>query len=876
MNLLATELHFKYQWRPYQAKVLENFSKHIQDNHFHIVAPPGSGKTILGIEILKRINKKTLVLAPTLTIRNQWEDRLQSFFTKDTSFTPISFDIKKPSLVTFSTYQSLHSLFKTFENKLDYFNFFKEQGIEVILLDEAHHLKNEWWKCLYELKEKNLQTIVALTATPPYDSENSEVQKYFDLCGEIDDEIVVPDLVKEKNLCPHQDLIFLSKPEDQEINFITEFRLKIADFVENIVKDKKFISFIKEHRFYSRTEENLEEIYKNSEFFYAILIFLNEAEEEISFDKLFLLGFNSKSEVIFPQLTNEWVQTLFQNILVDDREQLIEHETYINSLEKQLRQLSVFNRNRVNLIGNDLLYKSLSNSTSKLKSIITIVKQEETNLKENLRCVILTDYIRKEYLSLSKSEYSEIQKIGVIPIFHFLKNDIEKKEHLAVLTGSLVIIHENIISKLQEIDLLENYTISTLKTDSNFVSLSNKSSSKNIVEVITKLFELGHIQILIGTKSLLGEGWDAPSINSLILASVVGSFVTSNQMRGRAIRTHINTPNKVGLIWHLACVDTTDENGGRDLEILSRRFDSFLGISNHNTTVIKNGIHRLNFPEKIFENDIETLNRRTLEESKNRNDVSLKWEKAVFSGKRIGDELLFLNSKKSVSRQKKMYYKDVVKYSIFELLIGIIFFMLQFLINNYGLLLQKGTFYFIYFFAGLLFLNFGFKIYKSLRLYFNYGLIHKKIYKIAFTIIDTLHELKILKTPDSEISIITDLQSNGNVTCSIEGCDRYESKVFINALDEVLQVIENPKYLIITTNWLQRRLKAQNFFSVPEVFESNKKKALVFQKYWNKNVGNSKLFFTRHIKGRRLLLKARLYHIHNAHKKVTKKNVIWK
>ncbi len=876
MNLLVTELHFKYQWRPYQAKVLKNFSKHIQDNHFHIVAPPGSGKTILGIEILKRINKKTVILAPTLTIRNQWEDRLQSFFTKNTRFTSVSYDIKKPSFLTFSTYQSLHSFFKTFENKLDYFHFFKKQGIEVILLDEAHHLKNEWWKCLYELKEKNQQTIVALTATPPYDSENSEVQKYFDLCGEIDDEIVVPDLVKEENLCPHQDLIFLSKPEDQEINFITDFRLKIADFVSSIVKDETFITFIKEHRFYSKTKENLEEIYKNSEFFSAILIFLQEAKEEISFDKLFILGFDSKSEVIFPQLTHKWIEILFQHILVYDREYLLEHETYISSLEKQLRQLSVFNRNKVNLIGNDLLYKSLSNSTSKLKSIITIVSQEENNLKENLRCVILTDYIRKEYLNFSENEYAEMQKIGVVPIFHFLKNKISKKESLAVLTGSLVIVHKSIIFKLQEIDTLDNYTMNPLKTDSDFVTLTSKSTSKNIVGIITQLFELGHIQVLVGTKSLLGEGWDAPSINSLILASVVGSFVTSNQMRGRAIRTHKNTPNKVGLIWHLACVDTTDETGGRDLEILSRRFNSFLGISNHNTTVIKNGIDRLNLPEKIFENDIETLNRRTLEESKNRTNISLQWEKAVFNGKKIGEELLFLNSKKSVARQKKMYYKDIVKYSIFELLVGVIFFMIQFLINNFGLLLQKGTFYFIYFFAGLLFLNFGFKIYKSLQLYFNYGLIHKKIYKIAFTIIDSLHELKILKTPDSEISVITDLQSNGNVTCSIEGCDRYESKVFINALEEVLQVIENPKYLIITTNRFQRKPKARNSFSVPEIFEGNKKKALIFQKYWNKHVGNSTLFFTRHIEGRRLLLKARLYHIHNVHKKVTKKNVIWK
>jgi hypothetical protein len=34
----------------------------------------------------------------------------------------------------------------------------------------------------------------------------------------------------------------------------------------------------------------------------------------------------------------------------------------------------------------------------------------------------------------------------------------------------------------------------------------------------------------MATKSLLGEGWDAPCINALMLAGFVGSFVLSNQM----------------------------------------------------------------------------------------------------------------------------------------------------------------------------------------------------------------------------------------------------------------------------------------------------------------------------------------------------------
>ena len=105
------------------------------------------------------------------------------------------------------------------------------------------------------------------------------------------------------------------------------------------------------------------------------------------------------------------------------------------------------------------------------------------------------------------------------------------------------------------------------------------------VAVVTELFEQGQINALVGTKSLLGEGWDAPCINSLILATYVGSFMLSNQMRGRTIRTDKNHPEKTGNIWHLACYLPQKKGKEKhpdlsgDYETLVRRFDSFLGVS---------------------------------------------------------------------------------------------------------------------------------------------------------------------------------------------------------------------------------------------------------------------------------------------------------
>ena len=65
-------LEFKGTWRNYQARVLEHADRYMSDGKIHIVAAPGSGKTTLGIELIRRMNGKALILAPSITIREQW------------------------------------------------------------------------------------------------------------------------------------------------------------------------------------------------------------------------------------------------------------------------------------------------------------------------------------------------------------------------------------------------------------------------------------------------------------------------------------------------------------------------------------------------------------------------------------------------------------------------------------------------------------------------------------------------------------------------------------------------------------------------------------------------------------------------------------
>ena len=219
-----SNIKFKGVFRNYQQRVLDNSSQFLIDNKINIVAAPGSGKTILGLELIRRLNNPCIILSPTTTIRQQWGQRFEKSFLKNTE--PIdnyvSSNLNDIKLINSITYQALYSAINkiatsTEDEEIDYsnielFNLVKENNIKTICLDEAHHLQNEWQKALEKFikgLDKDI-TVISLTATPPYDANPTEWNRYVSTCGEIDDEIFVPELVKEKTLCPHQDYIIFN------------------------------------------------------------------------------------------------------------------------------------------------------------------------------------------------------------------------------------------------------------------------------------------------------------------------------------------------------------------------------------------------------------------------------------------------------------------------------------------------------------------------------------------------------------------------------------------------------------------------------------------------------------------------------------------
>lgn len=155
-------VRFRGTWRPYQARVLAALDAHLTDDRVHLVAPPGSGKTLLGLETVIRMERPALVLAPTLALRDQWLDRFGTLFDGDLR---TSADPEAPGDLTVATYQGLHVAAR---DRLDgLLARLTEAGVGTLVVDEAHHLRNAWWRSLRAVREGLVAARVRTDGAPP-------------------------------------------------------------------------------------------------------------------------------------------------------------------------------------------------------------------------------------------------------------------------------------------------------------------------------------------------------------------------------------------------------------------------------------------------------------------------------------------------------------------------------------------------------------------------------------------------------------------------------------------------------------------------------------------------------------------------------------
>lgn len=78
---LLSNLNFCHPLRKYQLEILDLIKRKLEDGEreLHIVAPPGAGKTIIGLQIVSELCMPSLIVCPNTTIQSQWKEKLVNF-----------------------------------------------------------------------------------------------------------------------------------------------------------------------------------------------------------------------------------------------------------------------------------------------------------------------------------------------------------------------------------------------------------------------------------------------------------------------------------------------------------------------------------------------------------------------------------------------------------------------------------------------------------------------------------------------------------------------------------------------------------------------------------------------------------------------------
>ena len=900
---MLNQLSFKGQWRQYQQRVLDKAESFMDDGKIHLVAAPGSGKTTLGIEFIQRFGNPTLILVPTVTIRQQWVDRIKQAFLSDANQAEqlISQDLKRPKMITVATYQALHSsmnqvvgdgLIEDTDDtaQQEHFNFqdfdirktFEDKDLGTLCLDECHHLRNEWWKSL-EIFRKSFPKIkmISLTATPPYEGEPALWERYISMCGEIDEEITVPELVKEGTLCPHQDYVYFAFPTKEERTQLDQFEKQKLNFLTKLSTDINFSNTIQSSPALSNQISD-DELLANPKYLSAILIFLRS--KELPFPQRFQELLATKT---LPTFTLEWFETLLNGIIFQVPNWFGFTEEAFNQLKSDLKANGLIERNQVKLIRNKKQDVLLNQSLGKLNAVRDIFKAEYQALGSNLRQLVLTDFIRKDFQVHLGDKNAQFTQLGVLSYFESIRREMIEQSWtvpVAVLTGSLVIIPTSAKEHLER--LIPNsrlsYDVIGQLSQEDYLKVSISGSYHDLVTALTQLFQDGYIKVIIGTKSLLGEGWDAPCVNSLILASFVGSFMLSNQMRGRAIRVWPDNPNKTSNIWHLVSINLSprrwfefqdDEEKydetlelrlyglSPDLDLLDRRMTQFLGLHYQEPT-IESGIDRLDLNQLTFsQKGLEKLNQNAITLSQKRQELKDRWQEAL----PLNEEMEVANEVEVDKQFLPLAYLNDWKKALL---------LFQALVVSFNI--YDASKYVI---GGSL-SNFNLTILLlaviALAIVWGRYAIYKSPYKRLEVFGEAIHQALLdagqIETKESAPRVVRDSKQALYNAIYLKGASMKEKEIFAQAITEFFAPIENQRYILKAS---RKVVDQTEYFAVPSMFERRKDDATAFLERIQKSVGKYDLIYIRSAQGRPILLEARIKALGNKQERtITRKKVM--
>ena len=158
--------------------------------------------------------------------------------------------------------------------------------------------------------------------------------------------------------------------------------------------------------------------------------------------------------------------------------------------------------------------------------------------------------------------------------------------------------------------------------------------------------------------------------------------------------------------------------------------------------------------------------------------------------------------------------------------------------------------------------------------FIRHGTPERSLQQIGRVVLESLQYEGSIGRQTGELRVYANSMEGGSVFCWIAGGNGKDQATLLRALREVLQQVENPRYLLARTRvW---RFFREDYFPVPELLARKKEFAEYFAQKWHRLVGPVQLVYTRTAEGREVLLRARMHSLAGAFQKRSERLSCWK
>jgi len=979
------QMQFQYPFRKYQEMILEHIVPDDDDDKYHLVAPPGSGKTIVGLELIRRFGEPAVVFAPTSTIQLQWAEKVNLFTKGEESVSGLAcLEPNNLGLINIFTYQLIsvpaaakkHLVAMALrrwgldlleegrvadeagaeqriaELKANNPRLYQKEisrrrkrikrdllrsksvevgeflhpnarrliddlvahGVRTVILDECHHLLDYWAIVLrYLINKIEEPKVIGLTATLPSPEGDAEYENYTSLLGEVDFEVPTPAVVKEGDLAPYRDLVLFVQPSKREKKYLRNIQAEFTTAIAGLTDQNAFRTWVSQKMLAPKDEQGnpqtWADFWKQKPLMsVAGYRFLKHIQQQIPADIPIPLEAETKLEL------DDWLVLIerysLEKLAVSPAEE--DHVT----LKKLKDVLYTFGFTlterglRQTRSPGDLV---LTFSESKDIATADILSREAAAMGGRLRAVVVTDFEKMNSGVRRLSGVLDADAGSAWRLFAHLVSDPDVAPLNPVLiTGKTVLV--SAANGSQMLDLFNQAlkernanAVCNLKPTQNentcrIVGKGPDWKPRRYVRMITKLFEQGVTQCLVGTRGIFGEGWDSLSLNTLIDLTSVTTSTSVQQLRGRSIRKDPLWPHKVAHNWDVVCMTYDFERGKMDFKRFMRRHGQYWGLVVFpkeksqagavsaplwHGRVAKGWVHVSPHIERAVYGDLSAKhylnwhNNLMLQQIPRRENTYALWRVGEdYSNFRYHTTQLHTTDLKI---RTVFTIQDTLKAMIrsfrasFVISFAIIFF--QFV----GSIFETGTAqeFLLCIFAVLL-ISLGIALVMNFRQAIKLArkfLVEQPpdaiLLDVGKAVLSALRDAKLVsRNLVNEYLRVVETETEA-YQVFVDYASPEDAGVFTKAYQDVFAMVYDQRYLIMRTDhrvpqtilrpiwWTIRQFFRKSagyppaYHPVPKVLSTRKERAQAFAQYWEQFVGGGELIFTHSEIGRQVLLQAR-------------------